>query len=77
MKPQVRPAQDAKLTLGGDTGLADPITTPASTLTFELGNVPPGAQWVRLTIDGVDSLLLDRTVDPPVFDSTQAVAVPA
>jgi hypothetical protein len=77
VKPQVRPAQDAKLTLGGDTGLADPITTPASTLTFELGNVPPGAQWVRLTIDGVDSLLLDRTVDPPVFDSTQAVAVPA
>ena len=77
VKPQVRQAQDARLTLGGDTGPADPITTPASTLTFRLGDVPPGAQWVRLTVDGVDSLLLDRTVEPPTFDSSQSVAVPA
>ncbi len=77
VKPQVRPAQDALLTLGGDTGPADPHPTPVSTLTFRLGDVPPGAQWVRLTVDGVESLLVDRSAEPPAFDSSQSVAVPA
>ena len=54
-----------------------PHTTPTSTLTFELGDVPPGAQWVRLTVDGVESLLVDRSVEPPAFDPAQSVAVPA
>ena len=56
----IRPEQDATLTLGGDSGLIDVHTTPTSTLTFGLGVVPPGAQWVRLTVDGVESLLVDR-----------------
>ena len=77
VRPQVRPAQEAQLALGGFTALADPIAAPASSLTFQLGAVPPGAQWVRLTVDGVESLLVDRTADPPTFDPTQSVAVPA
>jgi hypothetical protein len=77
VKPQVRPEQDAELTLGGDSGLVDPHPTATSTLTFQLGVVPPNAQWVRLTVDGVDSLLLDRSAEPPTFDSTQTVTVPA
>lgn len=75
--PQVRPAQEARLTLGGDTALAEPHPAAASTLTFELGVVPPGAQWVRLTVDGVESLLVDRTAEPPAFDPAQSVTVPA
>jgi hypothetical protein len=77
VRPQVRPAQEARLTLGGDSGLAEPITTAESTLTFELGDVPPGPQWVRLTVDGVESLLVDRSAEPPVFDPAQSVTVPA
>jgi hypothetical protein len=77
VRPQVRPAQEATLALGGDTALADPVTAPASTLAFHLGLVPPGAQWVRLTVDGVESLLVDRLTDPPSFDPSQSVAVPA
>jgi hypothetical protein len=77
VKPQVRPAQDARLTLGGHTAPADPHPTSTSTLTFQLDDVPQGAQWVRLTVDGVDSLLVDRSSEPPTFDSTQSVAVPA
>jgi hypothetical protein len=77
VRPQVRPAQEAQLALGGLTGLADPISAPSSSLTFRLGAVPPGAQWVRLTVDGVESLLVDRAADPPTFDPTQSVAVPA
>jgi hypothetical protein len=77
VRPQVRPAQEAMLTLGGDSALADPITAPASQLTFKLGAVPPGAQWARLTVDGVESLLIDRSADPPIFDPSQSVTVPA
>ena len=77
VKPQLRPAQDAQLTLGGSSGLVRPHTTATSTLTFDLGDVPPGAQWIRLTVDGVESLLVDRSVEPPAFDSSQTVAVPA
>jgi Pvc16 N-terminal domain len=77
VRPQVRPAQEAQLALGGDTALADALTAPSSTLAFELGAVPPGAQWVRLTVDGVESLLVDRSADPPAFDPSQSVAVPA
>jgi hypothetical protein len=39
--------------------------------------VPAGSQWVRLTVDGVESLLVDRTKEPPVFDPSQSVSVPA
>ena len=34
-------------------------------------------QWVRLTVDGVESLLVDRSAEPPTFDASQSVAVPA
>jgi hypothetical protein len=77
VRPEVRPAQDARLTLGGTSGPANPHSTQTSTLTFQLGDVPPGAQFVRLTVDGVDSLLVDRSVEPPVFDPGQSVTVPA
>jgi hypothetical protein len=77
VRPQVWPAQEVMLTLGGDSAPAQPITTLAPTLTFELGAVPPGSQWVRLTVDGVESLLVDRSVEPPVFEPSQSVVVPA
>jgi hypothetical protein len=77
VKPQVRPAQEARLAVGGDAALADPHSTATSTLTFHLGVVPPGAQWVRLTVDGVESLLVDRSAAAPAFDPSQSVAVPA
>jgi hypothetical protein len=75
--PEVWPAQEAQLTLGGDSALADPLTVSGSTLQFELGDVPPGSQWLRLTVDGVESLLVNRLADPPAFDPSQFVAVPA
>ncbi len=35
----------------------------------------PGEHWLRLRVDGVDSLLVDRSVTPPVFDPGQRVAI--
>ena len=77
VSPEVRPAQDVRLILGGDGAPAEPHATATPTLTFELGDVPPGAQWVRLNVDGVDSLLVDRSAEPPTFDASQSVTVPA
>jgi hypothetical protein len=77
VKPQLRPAQDAQLTLGGDSAHVDAHSTATSTLTFEFGDVPPGAQWVRLTVDGVESLLVKRSPAPAGFDPSQSVTVPA
>jgi Pvc16 N-terminal domain len=77
IRPELRPAQDAQLTLGGHTAPVEPHPAPTSTVTFELGDVPPGPQWVRLTVDGVESLLVDREAEPPEFDATQSLTVPA
>ena len=76
--PLLQPGQDAQLTLGGDTALVEPHgTTATPTLTFKFGEVPQGAQWVRLAVDGVESLLVDRAAEPPAFDPSQSVTVPA
>jgi hypothetical protein len=77
VSPEVWPAQEARLNVGGETALAAPRSAPVATLNFELGDVPPTDQWLRLTVDGVDSLLLDRSAKPPRFDPSQSVTVPA
>ena len=77
VRPVVRPEQPARLTLDGATVDAGARTTPLATLTFAFGDVPAGARWIRLTVDGVESLLVDRSATPPAFDPTQSVTVPA
>lgn len=77
VSPDVHAAQEAQLTLGGVSADAAPRTTTVSSLTFNLPPVPPGPQWARLTVDGVESRLVDRTVEPPAFDPAQSVTVPA
>ena len=75
--PQVRPSQRATLALGTQLAVAEPHPAPTGSLSFEFGTVPAGAQWVRLTVDGAESLLVDRTATPPAFEPTQKVTVPA
>jgi Pvc16 N-terminal domain len=77
VRPRVRPSQRATLALGSDVALADPHPTTTASLTFHFGVVPDGAQWVRLTVDGAESLLLDLSTLPPSFDPSQTVTVPA
>ena len=74
--PQVLPNQSAALLLG-DRQLPTP-NHPAKTdtLTFSITSIPDGEYYVRLRIDGVDSLLIDRSVSPPIFDVTQKVTLP-
>lgn len=75
--PEVRPSQPATLALGSDVAVAHPHPAATGTLTFSFGIVPDGQQWVRLVVDGAESLLVDRSTTPPSFDPSQRVTVPA
>lgn len=73
--PEVRPEQHAALLLGDREIPAQPHPTQTDTLTFAVTAAIPGEYLVRLRVDGVDSLLVDRSVAPPVFDETQKVTI--
>ncbi len=73
--PEVWPDQYASLLLGDQEILADAHVSQTGTLTFQAQNLSAGVYFVRLRIDGVDSLLVNRAVTPPQFDLTQQVTV--
>lgn len=77
VRPRVRPSQRVTLALDGDVALADPHPTATGVLTFRFGVVPDGDRYLRLTVDGAESLLVDRSTTPPTFDAGQKVAVPS
>jgi hypothetical protein len=73
--PEVRPEQYAALLLGDQEIVAEPHPAQTASLSFKAQNLSAGDYFVRLRIDGVDSLLVDRSVTPPMFDPTQKVTV--
>ena len=75
VSPQVWPAQRVSLLLGSNEFLADAHTTQTGTPTFSTSGLSAGDYWVRLRVDGVDSLLVDRSKTPPVFNSSQKVTL--
>jgi len=66
-RPNVRPFQSASLILGSCEVPAEPHPASTGTLTFVCPNATPGAHLARLRVDGIDSLIVDRSVTPPVF----------
>ena len=79
--PEMLPAQRVALLLGGDEVSAEPHPAQTGNLTFIAKDDPPGKfaagdYFVRLRVDGVDSLLIDRSVQPPKFKSSQKVSIP-
>jgi Pvc16 N-terminal domain len=75
VSPQVLPAQFVSLLLDSTEILANAHPTPTATLTFTATGLTAGALWFRLRVDGVDSILVDRSKTPPVYDPTQQVTV--
>ena len=73
--PDLRPEQEATLLIGDQEVSAQPHATQTNTATFNAQNLTAGPYFVRLRVDGVDSLLVNRSVTPPVFDTTQQVTV--
>jgi hypothetical protein len=79
--PDVQPGQRASLLLGGREIHAETFNAATDTLDFKFDNPTPAdspdpvESFARLRVDGVDSLLMDRTVTPPVFRSDQKVTI--
>jgi hypothetical protein len=73
--PEVRPEQRASLLFGSAEILADDHLTQTNTLTFQVMGAVAGEYFVRLRVDGADSLLVNKAVTPPLFDPTQKVTV--
>lgn len=72
--PEVWPGQSACLLLSDQDIPASPVGAQTPTLTFTASLVK-GDYFVRLRVDGVDSLLVNQSVTPPVFDPTQKVTI--
>jgi hypothetical protein len=76
-RPQVRPQQAASLILDTMEAVALPRTNAADPLVFEFPNtLAAGNHWVRLRVDGTDSVLLDKSGPAAIFDPTQQIVVP-
>lgn len=73
--PQIWPEQRATLLLGDRELTADAHPAKTATLTFPKVTLAAGTYYTRLRVDGVDSVLVDRTAKPPQYDPTQKVTV--
>ncbi len=76
--PPVLSTQTAALVVDDRELPADPLAAASSaTLTFAAdGFVSGTTHWIRLRVDGVESVLIDRSSPPPRFDPTQRVTIP-
>jgi Pvc16 N-terminal domain len=72
--PDIWVGQSVSLLLNDQDLPAPVIGAKTNTLTFN-ANLAKGNYFVRLRVDGVDNLLVDRSVTPPVFDPTQKVTI--
>lgn len=78
-QPEVQSSQRVSLLVGSRAiSLIRPLNPPERTrdLSFSLRDVPSGEYWLRLRVDGVDSLLIDRTTTPPRFDDRWRLTLP-
>lgn len=78
-RPPVRAGQRASLIVGQrEIPAIEPFAAdPTAQLTFQGTGFASGTTHpVRLRIDGADSILVDRSVSPPVFDASQQVTIP-
>ncbi len=65
--PALRAGQTVSLLLGQTEMAPVSISTPTTSLDFVAVAVNAGSPLARLRIDGVDSPVVDRSVEPPVF----------
>jgi hypothetical protein len=74
-EPRVLPEQRVSVLIGDRAIVANPHPTLTDSLSFTLPNAVPGKYFVRLRVDGVDSLLIDQSTTIPVFDPSQVVTI--
>jgi hypothetical protein len=76
--PKVRQTQRVSLIVGDREIAADPIAVPQTdALSFKASGFVSGIdQWLRLRVDGAESILVDRSASPPAFVASQKVTIP-
>ena len=75
--PKIRAGQNVALVVGTREMAAEPFGGPTDTVQFRGSQFTSGAQeWVRLRVDGIDSLLVDRSTTPPTFSASDQVQIP-
>lgn len=75
--PKVWKSQKVTLVIDDHEINVESITLEKTdTLTFRSANLTSGKQWVRLRVDGVESILIDRSGSLPAYDPTQQVIIP-
>lgn len=76
--PRIRAGQAVALVVGTREMAAEPFAgTATNTVQFRGSQFTSGAQeWVRLRVDGIDSLLVDRSTTPPTFSAADRVVIP-
>jgi hypothetical protein len=67
VSPDVLPNQRVSLILGTREVLATAVAAPTGQLAFVLPGATPGTTLARLRVDGIDSVVIDRSVSPPAF----------
>jgi hypothetical protein len=71
--PTVGSDQTASLILGTREIAAEPHPTPTANVRFVVRDAPVGSHLTRLRVDGIESILVNRTVTPPVFLNLRVV----
>lgn len=78
VNPEVHDNQSVSMIFGQTEQIAEAITVLVTgSVSFIFPDIPAGNYWARLRVDGVDSLLIDRSATPLAFFPSQEVAVPA
>jgi hypothetical protein len=65
--PNVLPEQRVSLLLGDRQIPSPPRAAQAGDITFAVPDAEPGEYFLRLRVDGVDSILIDLGAEPPAF----------
>ena len=84
--PNIWPGQNVELLLGAEAAVAPPRVVATSSASFTFADMSAGDYPVRLRVDGVESWLVIREIapvgpdfapEPPQFDPSQTITVPA
>jgi hypothetical protein len=67
VQPEVQPAQRVVLLLGDLEIVSQTRASQTATVSFVIRNAVPGTYLVRIRVDGVDSVVVNRMVTPPEF----------
>lgn len=76
-RPKVWKTQQVQLALSDRVRPAEPITeAKTDSLTFKFTGLSNGNYWMRLRVDGVESLLIDCESAPPDYYSSERLTIP-